>query len=132
MNVVIAYNEISEFINKKCKVCPELRAIDESTIEISYKPALLPPIAVRIHVDAVRKDIICVSYECGPAASMMFTAVIAYLQNNLPNGVDVNTSDKRVDIYPQRFKQLEKVLEYVSLSGVSFEESAVNVTLSMA
>ena len=37
----------------------------------------------------------------------------------------------RVNIYPQRFKQIEKVLEYVSLSNITFEGNSVNVALTM-
>lgn len=38
---------------------------------------------------------------------------------------------KRVNIYPQRFKQIEKALVYVALSNITFEESSANVALTM-
>ena len=43
----------------------------------------------------------------------MIAGVVAYLQEKIPSGIEVNTTDKRVNIYPQRFKQLEKALKYV-------------------
>ena len=43
----------------------------------------------------------------------------------------MNTLDKRVNIYPQCFKQLGNVSEYVVLSNVAFEENSVNICLSM-
>ena len=132
MNAVITYKEISDFIETKFMVRPQFNTIDERTIEVSYKPALfMPAIGVKFHIDAMRKDIVCLSYECGTPASLMIAGVVAYLEEKIPSGVEVNTTDKRVNIYPQRFKQLEKVLEYVALSNITFEENSVNVALTM-
>ena len=91
----------------------------------------MPTISVKFHIEAMRKDIVCLSYECGSPASLMIAGVVAYLEEKIPSGIDVNTTDKRVNIYPQRFKQLEKALEYVALSSIAFEGNSVNVGLSM-
>ena len=79
----------------------------------------------------MRKNIVCLSYECGTPASLMIAGVVAYLEEKIPSGIEVNTTDKCVNIYPQRFKQLEKALEYVSLSDMIFEENSANVVLIM-
>ncbi len=132
MNAIITYKEISDFIKKEFKIRPEFTAVDVKTLEVSYKPGVfMPEIAVKFHIEAMRKDVVCMSYDCGIAASLMIAGAVAYLEEKIPNGIEVNTADKRVNIYPQRFKQLEKVLEYVALSDIAFEENAVNVTLSM-
>lgn len=89
----------------------------------------MPTISVKFHIEAMRKDIVCLSYECGTPASLMIASVVAYLEEKIPSGIEVNTTDKRVNIYPQRFKQIEKVLEYVALSNITFENNAVNVSL---
>ena len=91
----------------------------------------MPVIAVKFRIEAMRKDIVCMSYDCGTAASLMIAGVVAYLEEKIPSGIEVNTTDKRVNIYPQRFKQVEKALEYVALSNITFEENSVNVGLSM-
>ena len=91
----------------------------------------MPTIGVKFHIEAMRKDIVCMSYDCGTAASLMIAGVVAYLEEKIPSGIEVITTDKRVNIYPQRFKQVEKALEYVALSNITFEESSVNVGLSM-
>lgn len=132
MNAVITYKEISDFIEKEFKIRPKFTTVDEKTFEVSYKPALfMPAISVKFHIDAMRKDIVCLSYECGTPASLMIAGVVAYLEEKIPSGVEVNTTDKRVNIYPQRFKQLEAALEYVALSNITFEENSVNVALTM-
>lgn len=63
--------------------------------------------------------------------SLMIACVVAYLEEKIPCGIEVNTTDKRINIYPQRFKQIEKVMEYVSLSDMIFEENSANVVLIM-
>lgn len=132
MNAIITYKEISDFIKREFKIRPKVTAVDEKTVEVSYKPSMLmPEIAVKFHIEAMRKDVVCMSYDCGTAASLLIAGAVAYLEEKIPDGLEVNTADKRVNIYPQRFKQLEKVLEYVALSNIVFEENAVNVTLSM-
>ncbi len=132
MNAIITYNEISDFIKRTLKIRPLFTAVDEKTVEVSYNPSVfILEIAVKFHIEAMRKDVVCMSYDCGTAASLMIAGAVAYLEEKIPSGLEVNTTDKRVNIYPQRFKQLEKVLEYVALSDIAFEENAVNITLSM-
>ncbi len=132
MNAIITYNEISDFIKRTLKIRPMFTAVDEKTVEVSYNPSVfILEIAVKFHIEAMRKDVVCMSYDCGTAASLMIAGAVAYLEEKIPSGLEVNTTDKRVNIYPQRFKQLEKVLEYVALSDIAFEENAVNITLSM-
>lgn len=132
MNAIITYNEISDYIEREFKIRPQFTAVDEKTLEVSYKPgSFMPTFAIKFHLMAMRKDILCLSYECGNAASLMIAGVVAYLQEKIPNGIEVNTNDKRVNIYPLCFKQIEKVMEYVELSNISFEENSVNVVLTM-
>lgn len=132
MNAVITYNEISDFIQKEFKIRPKFTTINEKTVEVSYKPGVfMPAISVNIKIEAMRRDIVCISYECGTAASLMIAGIVAYLEETIPSGIEVSTTDKRVNIYPQRFKQVEKALEYVALSNLTFEDNAINIGLSM-
>ena len=132
MNAVITYKEISDFIEKEFKIRPKFTTVDEKTFEVSYKPGVfMPNISVKFYIEEVCQDIICLSYECGTPASLMIAGVVAYLEEKIPSGIEVNTTDKRVNIYPQRFKQLEKALEYVALSNITFEENSANVVLTM-
>ena len=91
----------------------------------------MPTIAIKFRIEAMRKGIVCLSYECGTPASLMIAGVVAYLEEKIPSSIEVNTTDKRVNIYPQRFKQFEKALEYVALSNITFEENSANVALTM-
>jgi len=132
MNAVITYKEISDFIEKEFKIRPKFTTVDDKTFEVSYNPGVfMPTISVRFHIEAMRKDIVCLSYDCGTPASLMIASVVAYLEEKIPSGIEVNATDKRVNIYPQRFKQIEKALEYVALSDITFEENSMNIAISI-
>ena len=57
------------------------------------------------------------------------SAAVTYLNENIPNGVDVNTTNRKVKIYPQQIEQVEKALEYVALSDITFDENSINIAL---
>lgn len=132
MNAAITYNEVSDFIQKEFKIRPSFITIDEKTIRASYNPGLfMPTIGINFHIEAVSKDIVCVSYECGAAASLMIAGVFAFLEEKIPKGIEVDSVSKRVNIYPQRFKQVEKALKFVALSDITFEADSAIVALTI-
>lgn len=132
MNVQITYKEISDLIAGKYNVSPVFKAVDAKTVEVSYKPArFFPNICVRFHIEAMRRDIVCMTYDCAPATALIIGGIVAHLENAVPSGLEINTTDKRVNVYLQRFEQIEEALEHVSLSNITFEEDAMNVALTI-
>lgn len=130
MNVIITYKEISDFIEQKFKIRPLFSSIDRRTLNVSYKPmAFMPSIDIKFVIDEISDDSVSISYNCGAAAALMIAGVVTYLKENIPNGVDVNTTDRKVKIYPQQIEQVEKALEYVALSDITFDENSINIAL---
>ena len=109
-----------------------IKAVDAKTVEVSYKPArFFPNICVRFHIEAMRRDIVCMTYDCALATALIIGGIVAHLEKAVPSGLEINTTDKRVNVYLQRFEQIEKALEHVSPSNISFEEEAMNVALTI-
>lgn len=132
MNVQITYKEISNLIAGKYNVSPVFKAVDAKTVEVSYKPAgFFPNICVRFHIEAMRRDIVCMTYDCAPATALIIGGIVAHLEKAVPSGLEINTTDKRVNVYLLRFEQIEEALEHVSLSNITFEEDALNVALTI-
>lgn len=130
MNVIITYKEISDFIEKKFKIRPTFSSINRNILNVSYKPmAFMPSIDVKFVIDEISDDSIFISYDCGATAALMIAGVVTYLKENIPNGVDVNTTDRKVKIYPQQIEQVEKALEYVALSDIVFDDDSINIVL---
>lgn len=132
MNALITYKEISDFIEKQYKIRPMLNTLDTQTVEVSYKPsALLPAIVIKLRIDEVSDDVVHLSYDCGKGASFVITGAVAYLDQKIPKGIEVNTTDKCITVYPRQIKELEKALEYVALNKVRFEDNSINIALMM-
>lgn len=130
MNAVITYKEISDFVESQYKIRPMLNTVDTQTVEISYKPGVfIPAIAIKLRIDEVSDDVVHLSYECGKGVSFVITGAVSYLEQKIPKCIEVNTTDKRITVYPQHIKELEKALEYVALNNVRFEDNSINLAL---
>lgn len=130
MNVIITYKEISDFIEQKFKIRPTFSSVNKNILNVSYKPvAFMPSIDIKFVIDEISDDSVSISYDCGAAATLMIAGVITYLKENIPNGIDVNTTDRKVKIYPQQIEQVEKALEYVALFDITFDENSINIAL---
>ena len=130
MNALITYKEISDFIERQYKIRPMFNTVDTQTVEVSYKSgAFIPAIVIKLKVDEISDDIIQLSYDCGKGASFVITGAVAYLEQKMPKVIEVNTADKRITVYPQQIKELEKVLEHVALNTVKFEGNSINFAL---
>ena len=44
----------------------------------------------------------------------------------------MDASNKQINIYPPRLKQIAKVFGYVALTSISFEEEVANIELTLA
>ena len=132
MNIVINYEEFSYFIEQEFKISPSFVTIDEKSFEVNYKPGLFfPTFSLQFHVDYIVENTISISYNCGPAASLMIAGFVKFIENNIPSGIDVNAIDQHINIYPLQFTQTEMAFRYVKLSDIVFRESSLNITLDM-
>lgn len=128
MNAVITYNEILNLIQKKSKICPTFTAIDNKTLKVSCKPNMfIPEITVSVHIDAISKNAICLSYDCAQIATVLVSGVVESLKSAIPDGVKINPANKHIDIYPESFKKVAKVYEYISLSDIVFTDDAISI-----
>lgn len=132
MITTIGFDEIISYVEKNYSIRLQLKQIDERTLEVSYKPELfIPTIAVKIRIEAVRKDIVCLSYESSSSISLIFAGLVSHLDQKLPKGVVINTENKRIDIYLEQIKQLEKVLQVLLPSSIMIQEDAIFLVLSI-
>ena len=132
MKAQISYHEISEHLGKKYKVSTNFSYKDERTIEVNYRPAaFLPAIVIEIRVEGVRRDIVCLSYQCDAVATLIINGVMAYQEKHIPQGVEINTSSKRINLFLERIPQLKKALEYIELEDLCFDGDGINAFVTM-
>ncbi|MCD8294478.1 MAG: hypothetical protein LUE27_04410 [Clostridia bacterium] len=113
-------------------VRPVLKGVDENTIEIEYKPKkFLPKMSIRLHLEGCRQDVICVSYECSMPMAMIIAGTVAHLEDKIPAGIEIKSTEKRINLYVEQIEALQKILAYVSLKGISFMDDHVQLSLSL-
>ena len=105
---------------------------DGKTLAVRYKPGrILPALEVGLHVDAVHEEEVELSYNCSVAMGLLIAGAVAYLQERIPSGVDVDTARKYIRVDLGGVEQLKKFVTKMSLTDITFEKEAVNVELKL-
>ena len=129
MKVELSYEEIINYVERNYSIHPQLVYIDERTVDIEYKLSkFLPAMSIRVRIDGCRKDVVCLSYECSAPMTMIISGVVGHLGNKIPQGIDMNTTEKRVVIYLDQVAVLEKPLSYVELETISLCDDHIDIS----
>lgn len=132
MNIAIGYDEILTFIARSFNVKLELAQVDGKTLAVRYKPGrILPALEVGLHVDAVHEEEVELSYNCSVAMGLLIAGGVAYLQERIPSGVDVDTARKYIRVDLGGVEQLKKFVTKMALTDITFEKESVNVELKL-
>lgn len=129
MKVELSYEEIVNYVERNYSIHPQLVYIDERTVDIEYKLSkFLPAMSIRVRIDGCRKDVVCLSYECSAPMTMIISGAVGHLGNKIPQGIDMNTTEKRVVIYLDQVAVLEKPLSYVELETISLCDDHIDIS----
>ena len=132
MKAIVSYTETSSWISKRFRFTPTFKRVDDKTLEVSYKPGnFIPAVSLICKIEALRKDIVCLSYECSMPVSLLIAGTVGHLQRRIPDGIEIIPEDKRINVYIERFDKFKKVLEYVTLSDVTFSDNEFILSLSL-
>ena len=143
MKTTINYQEISSFALDKWNKGITISKLAEKTIKISYNPGVIAPnIIVNVSITNISNDIIDLKYECCAECSVLGSVrlsgmldfvnkKILSIQKYIPKGCEVNTDERIVKVYLSKFEKLEKALEFITLSDISFTDDAVNISLAI-
>ncbi|MGM9804372.1 MAG: hypothetical protein ACI308_09380 [Muribaculaceae bacterium] len=132
MELFISFAEITSYIEKKYKITPLVKYVDNKAVEVQYKPTeLLPAMSVTFHIEAMRKDVICLSYDCNNFMSLIISGLVGQYADSLPQHVKINAEEKRVIIYPIEFYAVSNMMEYVTPKAISFNEKGLVLPLEI-
>ena len=88
MKVSVYYEEVSNYVEKHYLVRPSIKQVDDKTLSIEYTPhKFIPAISVAVRIEAMRKDVICMSYECSKAISLLISGAIAISKRRFPKAL---------------------------------------------
>ena len=63
--------------------------------------------------------------------NLLISGAVTHIERQIPQGIEIDTDSKRINVYPENVTELKNVLAYLSLSGVHFSESGMEITLDM-
>lgn len=132
MNIKIYYREIENYVENHYMIRPQMKCVDDKTVEVSWRPArLIPTMTIRIHIEAMRKDVVCLSYECSTAVALLIAGAVEHIDSKLPHGVEIKTDDRRINLFPDHVKEIRKAMEYVQLDGIHIHEDSLELAASL-
>lgn len=132
MKATISYTEMSGWAGKRFHKAPVLKRVDEKSLEVSFKPGrFIPTVKVTFKIEAMRKDVVCLSYDCSTAVSLLIRGVVEHLQNKMPHGIEVKPDDKRVNVYLDRIDKLKNALDYVAPTDLTFTDEEVCLSFTL-
>ena len=133
MNLEVYYSEITEFVERKYNKKIVITKAEEGGVKIETKLLeFLPSLSLIINVVDIKKDCIQLSYDGSIGVPLVINRVVKIFNEIIPAGVDVDTDNRTIMLYPYQIQQLQKALEYLSLSDVVFADDAIEVILSLA
>lgn len=111
MNIKVHYEEVANNVEKHYMIRPQLKRIDDKTLEVSCQLSrFIPPMVLQIHIEAMRKDVVCLSYECGTGMAMLIAGVVEHLDNKQPHGIEIKAEDKRINFFPDYVKEIRQIM----------------------
>ena len=132
MELRIFFDEIANYVAGKFVIRPQLKCIDDRTIELTVNPGrFIPTVTMQLKVEEIRPDVICLSYTCSKALSMIIGGAVNHLEQKLPDVVQVNTDDRRVNLYPGKSDKLRKAMEHVRLQDIRVANNGILVVFTL-
>ncbi len=128
MKLSLAYHELEALITEAVNIKLNIQYINEKTLCVSYSPSrIIPSVSVELRVNAVRRDVISIIYECNDAVSMIIKGVLKHMHTGVPCGVVVDGESNLITLYPLYIKQLEGVTRYFAITNLTFGEEGIDV-----
>ena len=133
MNIQLTFNEILGYVENKFHIRPTIDVVDRKTLRIMYKISrLMPAISVNVHVDSVSKELIRLSFDCSSIVNVLLKGAVEFIEQKVPrNQVQILTEEKRILVYLDAFKELEKVFAVVEPTDMSFNHEEVNICFAL-
>ena len=134
MEIQISYNEVLRFIRNHANVdVSRLQIVCKSSriLAISYDISdWVPTVTISVSVDKVTEHHLYLSYDCS-AASMIISGIVSFLQSQIPAGIKVDTTSKKVYVYLDEINGLEKALQYVTPTDIHFDADVIHVSANL-
>lgn len=90
----------------------------------------VPAVSVDLHVDSISNGIVVLSYRCSDIVNGILKGIIGFVEDKIPNHqVEIFTDTKRVLVHLDAFEKLDKVLDVVEPTDISFNDKSAELKL---
>lgn len=132
MKATISYAEISDWSRKRFHITPVLKRLDEKSIEVSFNPGrFIPTVRIIFKIEAMRKDVVCLSYDCSVPVSLLITGAVGHIASKIPHGIEIKSEEKRINVYLESIDKLKGTLKHVAPTDLSFGEEEICLNLAL-
>ena len=89
----------------------------------------IPAIKLVAKIEAVRKDVVCMSYDCSKAVGLIVSGLVCHLEGKMPEGIEINTEDKRINLFLERINEIDKVMTCLQLNDICINEDGIEISV---
>ena len=135
MNAIIYYHEIQSLVKSKTGREIGLSAIDKRTVKAEAKVSVKVPflgeieksIGVNVSVEKIEGNDVHLQYEGGMGTDMIIGGLLTFLSSSPALKLMGKTQGNGIVVHLDEVEEARKVLDLVELTGIAFNDNAVDI-----
>ena len=135
MNAIIYYHEIQSLVKSKTGRDISLSAIDERTVKAEAKVSVKVPflgeieksIGVDVSVEKIEGNDVHLQYNGGMGTDMIIGGLLTFLSSSPALKLMLKTQGNGIVVHLDEVEEARKVLDLVELTGIAFNDNAVDI-----
>lgn len=122
------------YVKSKLHVELIVESVDSKTLRITYKMNMfVPAVSVDLHVDSISNGTVVLSYKCSDIVNGLLGSVIGLVEQKIPrHKIEILTDTRQIKIHLNAFEELDRVLAIVEPTGITFNNEAVVLDMTLA
>ena len=135
MKATIEYSEIQSFVKSKTGREIGLSVIDERTVKAEAKVNVKVPflgeieksIGVNVSVEKIEGNDVHLKYDGGMGTDMIIGGLLTFLSSSPALKLVGKTQGNGIVVHLDEVEEARKVLDLVELTGIAFNDNAVDI-----
>ena len=135
MKATIEYSEIQSLVKSKTGREIGLSAIDERTVKAEAKVNVKVPflgkieksVGVNVSVEKIEGNDVHLKYEGGMGTDIIIGGLLSFLSSTPAMKMVEKTPENGIVVHLDEVEEARKVLDFVELIGIMFQETGVTV-----
>lgn len=135
MQIEISYAELLWLLQHKKGVntaAINVCGVESNMLHVNYKISSLLPttITIEIQLCSIENNNLHFFYNCSMATSLVIKGLITSLQNRIPQGISIDTTNQRIIVNLLALDLSKGVFQNVHLCNLTFQSNSLLVELN--